>query len=356
MAVLSLQQKITFNAFYLRQLVHKLISWSDFVLVPFVFWIFRALFLAPTGIYAAENYRGFSVSSVLLTPIKLIESFIQNFIGLGITASPLITNYSYVLLFVGVFMLVFLFSRKYKIEYTSDNKPLLFIGLYLFIAGVFAYLMVGLLPLFDSYNSRHQILLRFGSTFLIFYLINLISSDILKKLIVSTILALFIIFTINYQLQFQKSWFKQMALEKAFKQEKLLSEGVNFLVVDNTADYNEFSYKEPYRFYCYTGILYKAFGTQTRFAIDSKELNLINHSNSGNLINSKFLTKDCKNITSFSYMVIINKGNVLLSDMKSSKLLYLYYFNKEKFDKLLTATLVVKTIPYTIENKRIWNL
>lgn len=305
----------------------------------------------PTGIYATLGYREFTLSSVSLAPVNIIITFIQNFIGLGTLVNSFSISNFYALLFVIVFCTITIILRNSKIEQFSNNKWMLYVGLYLFIAGAFAYIVVGLPPLFDGYHSRHQILLRFGSAFLLTYLVGLIISARQQKFIVTFILTLFLVSTISSQLQFQKSWFKQMALEEEFSNEILLGEGVNFVVLDNTQEYNEFKYNEGYRFYCYTGILMKTFGTQTRFAIDLRDLDSFTKKYKlQDFIGATYLTKDCNNITSFSYIVIVNKGDLYLSDTKNLRLLFQYYFNKEEFNYSLKKILSLNIIPYDTKN------
>lgn len=353
MAILSLKLDVEFKLYYYKLLLQRLLTWADFILIPFIFWVFRAFFLKPTGIYATIGYREFSFHSVFLMPIKLIITFIQNFIGLATSANALSISNIYALLFVALLIALFIFLRNYKIEKLGNRQGMLYIGLYFFVAGAFAYTMVGLSPLFDGFNSRHQILLRFGSTFLLFYLISLIYSEKAQKLISLTFISLFFVATISCQIQFQKSWFKQIALEKIFSREKLLGEGVNFIIIDNTKDYNEFRYNEVYRYYCYTGILKKTFGTQTRFAIDSESLNedfikynpqLLIEAPSNNMI-------DCANITTFSYSVIIDHGSLSLTIMQTQKMLFQYYFDRTKFDSTIDKVLLLSVLPNNMKYK-----
>lgn len=338
-----------FTISYFKVTLARLLSWVDFIILPFIYWIFKSIFIKPIGNYAADGYREFSASSVLLTPIKLILAFIQNFIGLGTVTNSLNLSNVYAILFLALLLLLFFLFYRYKIEQLNDGRWILYIGLYFFFAGSFAYTMVGLPPLFDGYNSRHQILMKLGSAIILFYLVSLIKIDTARKLIFLAIISLFIVATISRQLQYQKSWFKQLALEKAFVKEKLLIEGTNFVITDNTIDYNE--YDINYAFYCYTGILRKSFGTQTRFAIDSKALIEFPKNNPQGFIDHAFYhMKDCRNITTFAYNVTINPGNVLLSNPQSIKMLYHYYFDKSSFDKSLSEILSLSVKPYEAEN------
>jgi hypothetical protein len=198
--------------------------------------------------------------------------------------------------------------------------------------------MVGLLPQFDGYDSRHQVLLRFGTSFILLYLVGQIKHGFTQKVIFCTLLSLFIIATISRQLQFQKSWFKQLALEKAFPRESLLKEGTDFVIVDNIREYNEFN--TNYSFYCFTGILNKSFGTQTRFAVDSEAIIDSTHVDPQTLLNNAFYNiKGGSDIFNFKYALYVNPGETLLTNVQSMKMLYLYYFNRTAFEENLDGVL-----------------
>lgn len=350
LTILYIGERIQLTISYAKKIFRHLSRYTDFILLPFSFWFFRSIFLKPTGVYAADNYREFSFNTVLLTPVNLVITFIQNFVGLGTSSTTLLNSSLYAIFFLILILLLIFLFRKISLPYRTENQSVLFAGLYLFFAGSFAYVMVGLLPLFDGYESRHQILLRFGSSFVLLYIINLIESQIARKYILIIIVSSFMLGTLARQLQFQKSWFKQEALELEFKNEILLTEGTNFVIVDNTKSYNE--YNLNYAFYCYTGILRKSFKTQTRFAIDSKALIDMKNVNPDDLVKNAFYhIKESRDIFNFRYTAFINPGETLLSNAFSIKLLYLYYFDNKAFDERIGGILSIN-----FEDYKPWHL
>ncbi len=344
LAIYDLNINVKFNKNYFSVLLKKVFTWFDFFILPFVFWVFRAFFLKPTGVYESEGYREFSISSVLLTPVNIFLTFIQNFLGLGTVTNSLKISNIFIFVFVAIFILLLIILKNFRLEPVINRKRSLIIGLYLFVAGAFAYVMVGLQPTFDGFSSRHQILLGFGSSLLLFYLATFIISEKAQNIFIAIIISLFIVSTITCQLQHQKSWFKQLALEKLFAKEKVLDEGINFKIIDNTLEYNE--YNEGYRFYCYTGILKKTFGTQTRFAINSNDITEeFSDKNSASIVKSAYHNmKDCRDISTFKYIVLINKGSLLLSNKQNLVMLYQYYFSKNDFDTSVGKILELKVI------------
>lgn len=341
---------IEFNIKYLKKIALKMFTWADFVLLPFIFWLFRTFFLRPTGNYASEGYREFSVSSLVLLPVNLTVAIVQNLFGIGKAAEALNQSKIFAVLFIVVLIIVYILLIKVRLENRSADKSVLYVGLFFFLAGAFAYVMVGLYPVFDSFDSRHQILLKFGTAILLFFFICLFNSKRAQIIILSLIVSLFIVSNVSYQLQFIKSWFKQIALEKEFQKERLLTEGTNFIIIDNTLNYNEFNTHYP--FYCYSGILRKSFGTETRFAIDSKEMaNVFARYNSDALINNPFYhLRDCKNLTSFDYYVVISEGSLKLNTGNNLKLFFQYYFSKVDFNKSVTEIISLKVLSYNTLN------
>jgi hypothetical protein len=350
MAVYLERNSITFDFLFVKRIVTKMTHWADFILLPFVFWLFRLFFLKPSGVYSM-GYRELSLSSLISAPVNLIISFVRNFIGLGVVTDPLNSSAIYSILFCILFGVVFIILRLKKtyVDKLNNERNILITGIYFFLAGAFAYIMVGIMPSFEGFDSRHQLLLKFGSSIIIFYLISQINSSRVQKLSLAVIISLFVVTTISRQLQFQKSWFKQMALEHSLPDKELLSDGVNFLINDDTRDYNE--YDQNYAFYCYTGILNKSFKSQTRFAVDSKALIDIANSDPDILINNAFYhMKDCKDIMNFRYMLTISHGEILLSNPQNIKMLVLYYFNRNEFNNLLRKILDLKIEPYLSAN------
>lgn len=327
----------------LKKILSGLRKWIDFMILPFAFWVFRFLFLKPTGAYTS-GYREFSLNSIIQTPLEIVNTFVQNFAGLGISISPLGISKFYSILFVVFFIIFYLYIRKFDIKPFLNSKWFLYTGIIFFISGSFAYNMVGLQPFIEGYNSRHEILLRIGASLIIIYLLSLLNSISAQKIILSFLVASFIIFTLNIQLQFQKSWFKQLCLENEFAKKDFFNEGVNAVIIDNTREYNEFN--RIYSIHNYTGILYKTFGTQNRFAIDSKDLpGMV--SSIQNLVNYSFYhMKDCKNLSNFNYYYFIDQGNIQLSEKMNVSMLLDFYFNKKSFNDNLKNLLLIKRMPY----------
>jgi len=334
-----------------QRVVRKLLSWLDFLLVPFVYCGVRLAFLLPTGKYAGHGYREITPGWVLQAPVNLFKVFFYNFVGLwGEVLKPLYSNTGiFEILFICVLVLLYVFLRKYRLEEIQSPRKMFYTGLYFFFAGCLAYVLVGILPQFGTVYTRHQILLKFGTSLIILAGMSLFSSEKVQRGAVAGIIALLVVSNISWQMEYQKSWVKQMALEQAFAKEKLLAENVNFSVVDNEKEYSEFGGNLSQ--YCYTGILRKIHGTQTRY--------VINYHDTANDFNgwtpeqlAIWNVRDVKDFSHFRYHVYLDQGSVWLSNTLSLKILYQYYFDKSKLERSLATILRVRVLPYNdkIEN------
>ena len=270
LAVLQEQHDASSLSDFAPKVVRKLLSWLDFLLIPFIYWGFRLAFWQPTGSYSGIGYREVVPNHILLAPVNLFKVFFYNIVGLLGEINKSLSSQTgiFAVLFVVVLVLLFIFLRKFELEELKSPGKMFITGLYFFFAGALAYVLVGQLPQFGSVLCRHQILLKVGTPFMILAFVSLFRSESIQRGAIAVIIALFIIANISWQLQFQKSWIKQMALESVFAKEKLLAENVNFSVVDNTREYNE--YGGNLAVYCYAGIFRKIYVTQSRYVVNYK--------------------------------------------------------------------------------------
>src|SRR5690606_35290110 len=72
----------------LSMLLKNTLNFWDFLLLPFVFWIFRGVFLAPSQQYAALNYNEIGLNSLVAMPSR----FIKLLTGFFTTLFPLLTE------------------------------------------------------------------------------------------------------------------------------------------------------------------------------------------------------------------------------------------------------------------------
>ena len=322
----------------------KTFKWIDFLILPFCFWIFRTIYLMPQGVYAKSGYREFKIISILSSPLNILSSFSKNILTLPFIVikefAPLITIFT---------ILIFqLFKKSNFIFENNDNKKkyILYVGLVLFIASILPYVLLGLEPSFEGFNSRHQILFRISAVFLLLYILNFINSNNKKIFFISLLISSFVFYTINIQLQFQKSWFKQIAIEKYFS--KLNINTTKYCIIDNTKQYNEF--KQYYEPYVYSGILNKIYKTDNLIAVDIENRPFKFEEND-------FITKksyhidNLKNFEYFDSVILIKPGKILLSKAQLLKGTFYYYFNKSNFNNFIEQIIEFENLDIRISNK-----
>ncbi|NEU10291.1 hypothetical protein GZH53_18350 [Flavihumibacter sp. R14] len=272
-----------------RTILRRLISWTDFLLLPFLFWSFRHLFLKPSNLYAIENYNEISIYSLVAFPKNLLSTINNSLFGLGYEIFGTISSSFYLFLFfilISLGLIYYLRDSKnfpvYNLKFTLSKNWLL-VGIYFFIVCSFAYIIVGKNPSFSGYETRHQILLRISTPILIVWLVGMYKSSLVQKNVLILLLSFFIVSTTKQNIQYISSWFKQLALERLFADSKIINHSKAFLVIDNTRDLNET--EREYPFYCFSGIIKKSIKDQSHFIISAEE--------------TKALAKDY-NVSSFS--------------------------------------------------------
>ena len=332
------------NIFFL--IYSKTIRWIDFIILPFCFWIFRSIYLMPVGIYAKSGYREFKIISILTSPLNIFSVFSKNILSLPflviIELSPLIVVFS---------ILILLLFKKSKFHFENiekNEKKLLYFGLLFFIASIMPYVLLGLEPSFEGFNSRHQILLRFSAVFLILYFINYLGTNKLKLIFISVLISSFVFYTINTQSQFQKSWFKQIAIEKHFSEHKINQNSLKYCIIDNTKQYNEF--KQYYEPYVYSGIFNKIYKSDKIIAVDIENLPFKFDEN--DVITKK--SYHISNINNFDYydsIIMIKPGKTLLSKVQLLKGTFYYYVNTKKFNSFIDQIIDFEILDYRIINK-----
>src|SRR5690606_21527519 len=224
-----------------------------FLLLPFVFWIFRGVFLAPSQQYAALNYNEIGLNSLVAMPSR----FIKLLTGFFTTLFPLLTEMfatiEFIILFLILVGLVFYLIRNMNFNFTV-SKSLLFVALVILFLGVIPYVLVNKYPFFSGFDTRHQLLIGFGIALLFCSLLFLIKSNGIKKLILALSLAFFVSLNVFIQFSYFKGYLKTIAIETYLANnnpEKEFPQSI--FVIDNTVNFTQ---KGNIRsFYEYSGIL-----------------------------------------------------------------------------------------------------
>ncbi len=242
-----------------RSFSRGLLRYYGFILLPFLYFGLKLVYFSPTGAYAGYN-EGFGFRSLLYLPFFQIYDLISANVSLGLA------------LFFS--MVSFLLLRYRASETLSESVvappgPLLVAGSLVLLAGAIPYWIVGLLPTFLEWSSRHQLLLPLGGSLLIAGCLRF-SGKSAEKLSLSIILGLSLASTVVNYLDYFRDWQKQRQIVAFFAgNEKLAGSGL-ILIDDRSEGLN--AIKRTYRFYEWNGLLELAYGNERHFAIRPSEL------------------------------------------------------------------------------------
>jgi hypothetical protein len=230
------------------------VDWSkrnvDILLLPFAFWILKKAFFKPYGMYAGYNeHLSFHtiVPSLVAMPSYIVSQRIP-MVMLMLCGVP-----------VGLLLRALPAQRKRHLFFAF--------GFVALATAIFPYLILGLVPTFTDWTSRHQILMPLGVSLLIAGLGTIIrppGGGSITQLVISASLAWNI--SAYYGLYIDEQ--KQQDLIEFFRSSPQVR-NASLVVFDDNA---ENAIDRKYRFYEWTGLLKKAFGDETRFAVGLSDL------------------------------------------------------------------------------------
>jgi len=213
-----------------------------------------------------------SLISLLKTPIGILASFYTSFIE-PINVSFTLLPYFWIIIIIYILVKNYTSFTEELVQNKNDGKFLL-LGILFFILGVFAYVAIGKLPNIYNFDSRHQLLVPLGFSFLLYFSIKIIAS----KLDLSTrnshyIFSIFIIAFLSQNIysgyKYKVDEFYQFGIEEQMKLNTLIQNNSTFIVDvrldDVLANHREIS------FYEHNGRLKKVFGTDNRLMVNKLE-------------------------------------------------------------------------------------
>ncbi len=323
-------------------IIKDLMHYTDFIVMPVVYWLIRNIFYKPSGAY--EGYNSITLQKLIQTPSMLIQTFNSSFLEIF----RIIIGFS-ILNIIGAIIIMFCLQNKTEEQSKIKNDILLFfLGIFSFIAGVFPYVSVGLFPCLYDWDSRHQLLVPLGAGFIIYYGLKLIIDSLrldrkIHILLCSVLIALFINMNFRNCIEYQMDWYKQVSLIENFKASTEITDHTTFLFEDHTPNAKGRSYR-PYE---YAGLMKYAFGNEERFGMD---INAFKGTNSFTpFIGEANITKDYK-IREPEYKIIIEQGNyynfyydgIINRIFKTFKLMFLEYFSPKKFREYAKQIIIFK--------------
>lgn len=236
------------------------LSHFDFVLLPFLYFAVKIIFYKPTGSYEGYN-ESYSLYNLILSPILMIHDWIK-------ISVPLILL---LVMTLAIWNIIFR-SRLEVTKLKLAHSPYVFllIGLIIFLCGAFPYWILGHVPTFVEWTSRHQLLLPLGFSIILLAFLALAENIYIRNLFLSILLSVCILMNIQTYRDFHVDWQKQSELIVEFSRSDVIKDSQLVFFDDKAKDLNALN--RSYRFYEWNGLMAEAFGDERRFGSDVSEL------------------------------------------------------------------------------------
>jgi len=235
----------------------------DFLLLPIVFWIVKRVWFEPFG-----GYRGYN--RVTLESALQAFAFLDNAVLGGLVEAlqrALRVSGGEVLpLLAGTAALAWLLRRRYAHapQPARTSASFVALGVLLFGLGSFPYLAVGKVPGPDDWDSRFQLLTPLGAAFMLVYLVRLLPGERCSDLAYAALIVVIVMHGMRVAIDFQKDWYKQVALIESFRTLPAVRSETRFLIDDRARSLD--ANRRQYRYYEYGHLLHAAFGDRSRSA------------------------------------------------------------------------------------------
>lgn len=241
-------EELSFKTFFKFALRH-----IHFTLLPFLFFAFKLMFYKPFANYAGYN-ENFALINLVFGPYGMLKSFVNNYAA-------------FLLLLFLLFIAIIVSVRKFDFSHWKVQRGNMALGLGLIVLACFPYWIIGLVPTFDEWSSRHLLLVPFGSAILIVAWISCFQEKF-RPYVFSLVVACYIYLNIVNYLDFYRDWDKQKQLVALFRNDSIVKEHNLFVIKDNTKN----AINRKLRYYEWNGLFNEAFNDEIRFGIASDDL------------------------------------------------------------------------------------
>ena len=306
------------------------------ILAPFIFYISKSYFWKPYGIY--EGYNQINLSLLIRPMTQFPNSMLE------------ISGFSLSTVTVVLIALVIISLRLKKIRPSNMLRNILGLisGILLCWLALFPYLLIGLNPDHTGWNSRNQLLVPLGLSFILFFVIELIADSFpkhafLRFYLTTIIISFFIIKNVDKQIDFERDYLAQTNLINLFAHDPLFKSGDNFILHNEVKTWAN---NRSLSFYEFSGMSRKALGDQSRWASNSAEQK---YKKNKLFIHEKYNLKDFKGKSHVIELRIINgpASDALMGRMGVLKLMLIDQFDSDSFKTSMENYLLIKPTIYS---------
>ena len=241
-----------------RDLVVWGIRRLDFMAAPFIWFAIKLLFFKPSGIYEGYN-EAFRGLNLLKTPVLQVEDFLSLSLPVSLMLVAVIICAMAVKRF-GIDLHA-LAARALRNRYFS-------IGLLALVAGLFPYWILGHVPTFSEWTSRHQILMPLGAALLFLGILACCEEGVKALFLAIGLGASLALNWSNYTGDIL-DWQKQKTIINFLRNSKDVAAANLLVFEDDTPN----ALSRVYRFYEWGGLIRLAYsGSSDKFGINSDQL------------------------------------------------------------------------------------
>lgn len=236
----------------------------DFLVLPFIYFIYKSIYLKPYGNY--EGYNDVSAGTLPKAIVIIFKDLDNSFV-------EVITDSLYTLSFGWIYIaiaLYFVIKKSPHLEENNYTKLFLGIGLVLFVLAIFPYAMVGKKAEFESWNSRFQILVPLGFSFIVYFGILTIKkyATLSQNLTIGILWLLIFAFigkNISDQYKQHIDWFYSVSIRENIKENDVVKKHSTFIVNNNIKE--SLFYKRDMIYYELNGIAKSTFQDEKKLFI-----------------------------------------------------------------------------------------
>ena len=252
---------------YMAYVKTFVLTYWDFLILPFIYFFIKNIFFRPSGRYA--NYNSVTtqalVKGVVLAPFASVKTF-------AIIVYNYCKQFGLISIILIAFIVVVYFVKVGKKDFLKEKKQikrnlLMFgIGALAYMAGVFPYIVVRAGAIVcTGVGGRDSMMAGFGISIMLYSFVKLTNfPHMLQKTVFITAIILGIFHFNNWYLNYQEDWYQQLRFANEVAENKELKNDTTVLC--------DFSYESPCgatRFYTLNGISYYITGKKDKFYMSS---------------------------------------------------------------------------------------
>jgi hypothetical protein len=240
-----------------------LLEYLGLLLLPFIWFALKNIFFKPYGVSAGYN-SNYDFNNLWIA----MEAQLSDLIVYGKSLSADYTLLAAIPLLSLTFWIFFISKGNLNFNIRLGQSVRLFLlGLLTLTLGLFPYWIIGLVPTFVEWTSRHQLLMPFGASICLVSIIGVLGVRI-RHVLLSLILSLSVGINNRNYWDFYLDWRKQVKIIEELRSSERARTADLLVFSDDTRN----AIGRRYRFYEWSGMIARAFpGENFRFGLNRED-------------------------------------------------------------------------------------